>query len=240
MAPTTSDTFFNGRVQVAQPDKGYRYSIDAVILASLPSPKPGESLLDLGTGCGIIPLILAFRHPGIRITGVEVQPELARLAELNASSNGMQDRIRILHLDMRRLSAEMLNGPVDWIITNPPYRQAASGRINPDSQRALARHEINLNLRQLIKCTKRLLRTGGRFATIYPGERTVDLLSEMRTAGLEPKSLRCVHSQTRDTAKLVLVQGVMGGRPGLKIESPLVIYGSDGQYSDAVQAMMTP
>ena len=240
MEQITSDTFFNGSVRVAQPDKGYRYSIDAILLASLPRPKAGESLLDLGTGCGIIPLILAFRHPGIKITAVEVQSELARLAELNAVANGMQDRIRVLHTDMRQLTTEMLNGPADWIVSNPPYRPACSGRINPDSQRALARHEINLNLRQLTKTTRRLLKTGGRFGIIYPAERAVDLLNEMRSARLEPKALRCVHSQARDAAKLVLVRGVMGGKPGLKIEPPLVIYGSDGQYSEAVRIMMTP
>jgi tRNA1Val (adenine37-N6)-methyltransferase len=240
VAPITYDTFFNGRLRVAQPGIGYRYSLDSILLAALPRPKPGQSLLDLGAGCGIIPLILAFRNVAVSITGIEVQSELAQLAELNVSNNGMQDRIRIIHKDLRRLSLETVDGPVDWIVSNPPYRRVASGRINPNSQRALARHEINVNLQQLISATKRLLRTGGRFATIYPSERTVDLLSEMRLAGLEPKWLQSVHSQSGDPAKLVLVQAVLGGKSGMIIEAPLVIYGSDGEYSGAVQAMMNP
>ncbi len=239
MTHITYDTFFNGRLRVAQPASGYRYSLDAILLAALPRPKPGQSLLDLGTGCGIIPLILAFRNLGVRITGVELQPELARLAQRNVLNNGLQDRIRIIHEDLRRLSLkEGVDGPVDWVVSNPPYRPAASGRINPNSQRALARHEINVNLQQLINTAKRLLKTGGRFATIYPGERTVELFAEMRSAGIEPKWFQGIHSQSGDTAKLVLVQGVMGGKPGLRIEAPLVIYGADGEYSGAVQAMM--
>jgi tRNA1Val (adenine37-N6)-methyltransferase len=240
VAHVTHDTFLNGRLQIAQPGSGYRYSIDAVLLAALPRPKPGQSLLDLGTGCGIIPLILAFRNHDVRITGVEVQSELARLAAMNVANNGLQDRIRILHADLRRLSPDMVCGPVDWIVSNPPYRRAVSGRINPDNQRALARHEIKVNLHQLIGSVRKLLKTGGRFAIIYPSERAVDLFNEMRTAGLEPKWLQCVHSQADGDARLVLVQAVMGGKPGLKIESPLVVYASDGSYSAAVRNMMMP
>jgi len=240
VAHITYDTFFNGQLRVAQPGSGYRYSLDSILLAALPRPMPGQTLLDLGSGCGIIPLILAYRHVEVRITGVEVQPELAELADMNVSNNSMQDRIRIIHEDLRRLSLEMVNGPVDWIVSNPPYRRAASGRVNPDSQRALARHEINVNLQQLIHTTRRLLRTGGRFTTIYPSERAVDLLSEMRSAGLEPKWLQSVHSLAGDPAKLVLVLAVLGGKAGLRIEAPLVIYGPDGQYSGAVQEMMNP
>jgi tRNA1Val (adenine37-N6)-methyltransferase len=240
VADVTHDTFLNGQLRIAQPGSGYRYSIDAVLLAALPRLKPGQSLLDLGTGCGIIPLILAFRNLAVHITGVEVQSELARLAAMNVANNGLQDRVRIIHEDLRRLSSAMVGGPVDWIVSNPPYRRAVSGRVNPDSQRALARHEINVNLPQLIGATRRLLKTGGRFAIIYPSERAVDLFNHMRLAGLEPKWLQCVHSQADGDAKLVLVQAIMGGKPGLKIQKPLVIYGSDGCYSAAVQDMMMP
>jgi tRNA1Val (adenine37-N6)-methyltransferase len=236
----THDTFLNGQLNIAQPGSGYRYSIDAVLLASLPRPKAGQSLLDLGTGCGIIPLILAFRNREVRITGVEVQRELVQLAAMNVMNNGLKDRVRIIHEDLRRLSQDIIGGPVDWIVSNPPYRRAVSGRVNPDTQRALARHEIKVNLHQLISTVKRLLKTGGRFAIIYPSERMVDLFNEMRQAGLEPKWLQCVHSQAEDEAKLILVQAVMGGKAGLKIGRPLVVYGSDGNYSTAVQNMMAP
>ncbi|MEJ2660012.1 MAG: tRNA1(Val) (adenine(37)-N6)-methyltransferase [Desulfobacteraceae bacterium] len=240
MARVTHDTFLDGNLRISQPGSGYRYSLDAVLLAALPNLKPGQSLLDLGTGCGIIPLILAFRNREARISGVEVQSELARLAAINVENNGLQDRVRIIHADLRHLTPEMVSGPVDWIVSNPPYRRAVSGRVNPDTQRALARHEIKVNLHQLVSTARRLLKTGGRFAIIYPSERAVDLFSEMRPAGLEPKWLQCVHSQADGDAKLVLVQAVMGGKPGLKIERPLVVYGPDGRYSAAVKDMMVP
>lgn len=238
MAPVTYDTFLNGKLCITQPESGYRYSIDAVLLAALPSLKPGQSLLDLGTGCGIIPLILAFRNHEVRATGVEVQSELACLAAMNVTNNGLQDRVRIIHEDMRNLTTAMIGGPVDWIVSNPPYRRAVSGRINPDTQRALARHEIKVNLHQLMGTARRLIKTGGRFAIIYPSERAVDLFSELRLAGFEPKWLRCVHSQADGDAKLVLVKAVMGGKPGLKVERPLVVYGPDDNYSTEVQDMM--
>ena len=240
MAGYTNDSFFNGRLKVAQFHFGYRYSIDAIILAAFPRLKPGECLIDLGTGCGIIPLILAFRFPDAKITGIEVQMELAQLAQKNVASNKMEDRIQIIHADMRYLSSKKTCGPVDWIVSNPPYRRSNSGRINPNSQRALARHEINVNLEQLLDSTKRLLKTGGRFVTIYPSERTADLISTMRTAGIEPKLLQCIHSRAHEAAKLVLVCGIAGGKPGLKINSPLIIYDENGQYSKAIQEMMRP
>ncbi len=236
----TTDTFFNGRVQVVQASQGYRFSIDAILLAAAVQPKPGERLLDLGTGCGIIPLILAFRNPAVRIHGVEVQADLVKLAQMNVAGNHMHKQITILQTDMRLLTAKALGGPMDWVVSNPPYRRPNSGRINPNAQRALARHEIKLNLIELLQTVRRMLRTGGGFMVIYPGERVADLFFEMRSAGIEPKRLRCIHSNSEAGAKLVLVKGVTGARPGLSIEEPLVLYNKDGSYTRAVQTMMNP
>jgi tRNA1Val (adenine37-N6)-methyltransferase len=233
----TADTFFNGRLKVHQARDGYRFSIDAVLLADAVHPKAGQSIIDLGTGCGIIPLILAFRYPGVVIHGVEMQTELAELADLNVTANGLQDRIQVIHKDVRRLNHDDTQGLGDWIIANPPYRRPLSGRINPNSQKALARHEIALDLAQLIQTAKRMLKTRGRLATIYPAERITDLLTGMRSAAIEPKWLRGIYSHEGEAAKLVLVQGVKAGRPGLTLAPPLVIYQDDGAYTPVVQAM---
>lgn len=238
MAGCTYDSFFNGQIKVAQPHLGYRYSIDAVILADFPRLKTGDRLIDLGTGCGIIPLILACRYPDAAIIGVEVQAELVHLAKKNVIANRMQDRIHIIHYDIRKLRSEETHGPVDWVVSNPPYRKADSGRINPNEQRALARHEININLDQLLNSVRRLLKTGGGFGIIYPSERLVELLAKMRIAGIEPKSLRCIHSRQCESAKLVLVHGIMRGKAGLKIAPPLFVYQENGQYSESIQMMM--
>ena len=196
--------------------------------------------MDIGTGCGVVPVLMAFRHPDIRLFGVELQDKLARIAEMNVLANHMQDRITILNQDIRRLGQDKVDGPLDWIVSNPPYRPANSGRINPNAEKAAARHEINLNLQDLIQASRRLLRRGGLFATIYPSGRLVDLFFKMRSAGIEPKWVQFIHSRQGEEAKRVLVQGRMGGNPGLKIVSPLIIYDADGQFTPAVQKMMEP
>jgi tRNA1Val (adenine37-N6)-methyltransferase len=236
----TTDTFFNGRVKVNQKRQGYRFSLDAVLLAAIPKPKPFETVVDIGTGCGVVPILMGFRHPEIRLFGVELQKELADVAMKNVLANRMQDRITILEKDIRQLGQDMVQGPVDWIVSNPPYRPANSGRLNPNSEKAMARHEIHLNLHDLIQASRRLLRTGGRLATIYPSTRLVELFIEMRSAGIEPKWVQYIHSRTVDEAKLVLVQGRMGGNMGLETASPLMIYDADGQYTPAVRQMMDP
>jgi tRNA1Val (adenine37-N6)-methyltransferase len=236
----TRDTFFDGRLVVTQTIGGYRFSIDAVLLAAGIRPKPGDTLLDLGAGCGIISLILASRFPQVRIHAVELQPELIELAQDNVADNHMGDRIEVVQADLRVLPREPVTGPFDWIVSNPPYHRPDSGRINPNQQRALARHEIAMDLSQLLACARRMLRTGGRLALIYPAERSADLLVQMRQEGIEPKYLQGVHSQSGQAARLVIVHGIHGARPGLCLAAPLVIYAAHGEYTDVVREMMQP
>ncbi len=239
-ADLTRDTFFEGRLFVTQTTGGYRFSIDAVLLAAGIRVKPGDTLLDLGAGCGIISLMLAFRFPEAQIYAVELQPELIELARTNVADNRMTDRVTVVQADMRLLPGGKLPGPFDWIASNPPYHRSESGRINPNDQRALARHEIAMDLAQLLACARRMLRTGGHLALIYPAERTADLLVQMRREGIEPKYLQPVHSYEGQKARLVIVHGIHRARPGLRMAPPLVIYRQDGTYTDAVQAMMRP
>jgi tRNA1Val (adenine37-N6)-methyltransferase len=233
----TTDSFFDGRIRIKQPRSGYRFSIDAVILAHQANPKPGDRLVDLGTGCGIIPMILAYRHPGLHAYGVEVQDELTAIAEDNIFDNQMHDRISILHEDMSALKIEMISGPVDLVISNPPYRKAHSGRINPDRQRAVARHEIRATLKDLIQTAHRLLRPLGHFLTIYTADRMADLFNQLRSSDLEPKFMRTIHSARNSEAKLILVEARKGGSPGMKIGPSLVIYQEDGSYTAEVEKM---
>jgi tRNA1Val (adenine37-N6)-methyltransferase len=236
----TGDTFFDGRLRVAQSRLGYRFSIDAVLLAHFVQPRPGQTLIDLGTGCGIIPLMLVFRHPRLRVWGVEIQPELVGLATDNVRANHMDDRICILQADMRAITPDMSAGPVDVVCSNPPYRRGRSGRMNPDGQRAVARHEVAITLPALLQASRRVLKTGGRFVTIYPAERAAELIGHMRSMHLEPKRLRLVHSTGQTDARRVLVEGRAAGRPGLTIAPPLIVYGKDGEYSDEVRRMLLP
>jgi len=240
MKSKTPDTFLNGRIKVKQERSGYRFSIDSILLACHAGPHPGDKVLDLGTGCGIIPLILAYREPNLNIFGIEVQKELADIAGSNVEENHMGDIITILCKDMKELKNDMISGPVDLIISNPPYRKVESGRINPDMQRAVARHEIKISLDDITATVRRVLRTAGRFVTIYSAERITDLLTHMRSAGIEPKFLRMIHSNIETEAKLIIVEGIKGGRPGVKIGPPLLIYDERGAYIQEVEEMFLP
>ena len=239
MPPYTTDTFFNGRIQVRQERAGYRFSIDAVLLAHHAAPGSEDRIIDLGTGCGIIALIMAFRNPGIKIYAVELQDELVELAISNVKANRLQNRISVLGTDMKKIKPDHVEGPVDLIVSNPPFRRPGSGKLNPDDQRAVARHEIKANLHDIIDAARRTLKMAGRLVTIYTAERTVDILHQMRTEGIEPKHIRMIHSQSSSDAKLVVVEGLKGGKPGLKIAPPLIIYAEHGEYTDEVQAMFT-
>jgi tRNA1Val (adenine37-N6)-methyltransferase len=236
----TTDTFFGGKLLLKQEAAGYRFSIDAVLLAHHVRPRAGERLLDLGTGCGIIPLILAYRNPDITAIGVEIQSELADLAISNVKANHMQNQIAVHCLDMRNLKPSMIGGPVDVVVSNPPYRSQNSGRLNPDAQRAIARHELKVRLIDVLETARRVLRTAGRFFTIYAAQRIAELFSQMHLAGIEPKFMRSVHSRLEEEAKLILVAGTKGARAGTTIGQPLIIYAKEGGYSKEVQQMFEP
>jgi len=234
-----ADTFFDGKLQIFQMRHGYRFSIDAVLLAAAVAPKAGQAVVDLGSGCGIIALMLSLRYPESRFFAVELQPELAELARMNVRANHREDRITVLQTDMRLLTQTTFGGPVDGIVCNPPYRRIDSGRLNPDAQKAIARHEIHLTLAELLRIAGRLLRTGGWLTVIYPAQRLVDLFAMMRAERIEPKWLATIHSFSGDPARLVMAKGVKAGRPGITIQDPMVIYRADGSYTSTVQAMMT-
>jgi tRNA1Val (adenine37-N6)-methyltransferase len=236
----TTDTFFNGKIRITQDRAGYRFSIDAVLLAYFADPRSGDIVLDLGTGCGIIPLILAYRQPQIAIYGVEVQTELAGLAVSNVRENRLEDRITVFCTDMKLLRPAVTAGPVDLVVCNPPFRRQGSGRINPDAQRAVARHEIKANLGDIIQTSHRMLRTAGRLVLIYTAGRLTDILSRMRTDGIEPKFIRMIHSRQDTEAALTLIEGVKGGRPDLKIAPPLILYDKKNDYTDEVESMFRP
>lgn len=240
MNQQTNDTFFNGKLHIRQDPAGYRFSLDAILLASHAQPRAQERVLDLGTGCGIIPLLLAYRHPNITAFGVEIQKELARIAVANVNANQYQNQITVLCRDMRDLKPDSIGGPVDLVVCNPPYHKPKTGRLNPDRQRAIARHELKINLAEMLQTAKRMLRTAGRFVTIYAAERLTDLLVQMRAHGIEPKSMRTIHGQLAAEAKLILVRGAKGAQAGTRLDPPLIIYDSKGGYSREILEMFEP
>ncbi len=237
MPPYTTEHLFNNAITVSQPENGYRFSVDPVILAAHASPKPGERVVDLGTGCGIMPLILSHRYPGTRITGIELQAELATLARKNMAENRVSGTISILTKDIRTLGPSDLGGCVDLVITNPPYKKKKSGRINPDPQKAIARHEIELTLAELLVTAGRILAPGGRFIIIFPAERLGELIKGMDKNGMGPGTARFVHTKHDRTAKLVIMTGIKNQNPVFTVMPPLFLQDSKENSTKEMNSM---
>ena len=236
----STDTFFNGKIKVKQNRYGYRFSIDAVLLAYHAGKYPCSRILELGTGCGIIPLIMTYRNPALTFYGIEIQKELADIANINVKSNNMENQITILCQDMKKLNYNIISGMVDMVVSNPPYWKVSSGRINSNQQKAVARHEIEATLFDVIETACRMLRTSGRIVMVYSTERLTDIITQMRYFNIEPKFLRFIHSNKNSEAKLILIEGIKDGRTGAKIASPLIIYHKDGSYISEVKKMFQP
>ena len=234
----TTDGLFQGRLKILQRKKGYRFSIDAVILAHHISLKDSDLAVDLGAGCGIISLIVAHRNPCAHLYGIEVQKDLCELALRNVRLNDMEERVTIVCADMKDFKSYLKPGMADVVFSNPPYRKLLSGRLNPDRERAVAKHEIEASLSDVMSVAGELLKPSGRLVVIYPADRTTDLVVGMRAFKLEPKRLRLVHSREDSEAELILAEGLKNGKPGLKVSAPLVVHERDGSYTRQFKEMI--
>ena len=222
----TLDEFLDGRLRLIQSARGYRFSIDAVLLARFVTVRPGDVVVDLGAGCGIISLLLLLEKPVARVLALEIQESLADQAVRNASLNGVTDRMAVMLADLRRVP---FRKPLaDVVVCNPPYRRPGSGRVNPDFERAIARHEIMASLNDILSAASALLNPRGRVALIYPAGRLVDVVVRMRAFDFEPKRIQVVYPSMEEESKLVLVEGARGGKGGVKILPPLM---DQGEFS---------
>jgi len=171
------------------------------------------------------------------ITGIELQKSLVSIAKRNVLINGFDHLINIVQADLRRLEVTRLGGPMDLVLSNPPYGKLLSGRLNPNSGKAIARHELSATLREVIRAAAELLRRKGRLAVIYPARRLSSLLVELSSGGFAPKRLTLIHSTLDSGARLVHLESVKGGGEELRVHKPFAIYGSDGNYTDEMNAM---
>lgn len=222
------DLFLDGRLRLIQSKDGYRFSIDAVLVSQFATVRDGDVVIDLGTGCGVIPLILLLLKPAAHVFGLEIQHELASQAWRNARLNGLEKRMNVVRGDF--CQPPFIHGSANLVICNPPYRKMKSGRISPERQKAIARHEIAGSLYEIVRSAALLLAKKGRFALVYPADRMVEAFGCMRRVNLEPKRLRIHYPDLKSNAKLVLIEATLGGRPGLKILPPLL---GQGDFSIA-------
>jgi tRNA1Val (adenine37-N6)-methyltransferase len=224
-------------IKVFQSREGYRFSVDALLLYSFVQMKYAQKIVDFGTGSGIIGLLLAKKYGTSRVVLVELQESLARLAERNALHNGLHERVRVEHADIKNI-CECLEGmSSDLVVSNPPFRTVASGRISLGGEKAVARHEMQLRLSELASSASYLLRARGRFCMIYHPERIAEVFDAFRCNRLEPKRIRFVHNNSDAISKIVLIEAVKEGRAGLRIERPLLLYNRDGSHTEELREL---
>jgi tRNA1Val (adenine37-N6)-methyltransferase len=227
-----------GNLQFVQPKYGYRFSVDAVLLADFLAVKPDERLIDLGTGSGIVPLLASVLTQAREIVGLEIQERLVKLARENVAINHLEDRIQIVQGDLRQAAQLFRAGEFDALCSNPPYRKVGTGRINPDGEQAMARHEIACQLSELLAACKYLVKPGGKVFLIYLPARLCELFEHLRGHKLEPKRIRCIHASEKTAASLVLVEAHRDAASDLKILPPLFLYNRDGNYTDEAKRIL--
>lgn len=227
-----------GDFHYIQPKRGYRFSVDAILLSDFLTVKPDERIIDLGTGSGILPLLIAALRPARQIVGLELQQRLAELARRNVSLNKLDDRIHIVAGDIRQVSQIFRAGTFDVACSNPPYRKIGAGRLNPGNEQAVARHELSCSLEHLLAACKYLIKPGGKVFLIYLPERLSELLTGLNAQRLEPKRIRCVHSTQHAPASLVLVEAQRDASPGLIVLPPLCLYTQEHTYTDEAKRIL--
>ena len=237
-ANETVDTVFNGKLSIIQKRTGYRFSIDALLLAYFATVKTIHRVVDLGSGSGVVGIVLAELHPKLEVVGLELQEKMIDRARRSVALNGLDGRLTMVTGDVRAIGAVVARGSFDGAVANPPYRSASSGKINPDAEKRLARHEIVADIGDFVRAAAHAVRPGGSLAVVYPARRLIDLFDTMRRERFEPKRLRLVHSFPDSEASLGLAEGVKEGHAQLKVLPPLAIYTVGREYTPEIKAML--
>ncbi|OCL25790.1 methyltransferase type 11 [Orenia metallireducens] len=216
------------------------FSLDAVLLANFASPKNDSKVLDIGTGSGIIPHLMQAKYQVKKIYGIDIQAELIDMAKRSAKYNKVEDKLEFINLNIKDGLEIFKRESFDYIVSNPPYMKAKSGKVNLEDKVAIARHEIECDLEDIIRMSSQLLKYRGKVAYVYRTQRLAELLSLMDKYNLATKRLRLIHSQIDKEAKLFLVEGVKGGGVGLDVLAPLILNDENGNYTEEVKAIYFP
>lgn len=228
------DLHRNGYLLI-QNTKLFCFGIDAVLLSGFAHVKKGENVIDLGTGTGVIPILLEAKTQGNHFTGLEIQQQSVEMARRSVKLNGLENKITIDEGDIKQSLSIYGASVFDVVTTNPPYMNNGGGLKNDFEPKAIARHELLCNLEDIIYNASKLLKTGGRFYMIHKPHRLVDIIVTMRQYHLEPKRLRFVHSYAEKEPSLLLIEGSRNGKAMIKVESPLVIYQKNGDYTEEIK-----
>lgn len=221
-------------LRIIQNSSWFCFGMDAVLLANYADLKKNSTVVDLGTGTGIIPILLYGKNTVDKIYGLEIQEEVSEMAKRSVELNDLNEKIEILNIDLKQAEEVLGNNKFDAVTSNPPYMPVDSGLKNNTDNRTISRHEMKCSLRDVIETASRLLKQHGRFFLVHRPNRIVDILTLLREYKLEPKSIRFVHPRVGKSPNLVLIRSVKAAKPDLKFEDPLYIYNDDGSYTKEV------
>lgn len=221
--------------RIIQKKKGFCFGMDAVLLSGFARVKKGECVLDLGTGTGIIPILLAAKTDGEHFTGLEIQEEMARMASRSVELNALEDRIGIVQGDIREASRIFGRSSFDVVTSNPPYMTDRHGLKNPELPVAIARHELLCTFQDVAREAAALLKPGGRFYLVHRPRRLAEIFTVLREHRLEPKRMKLVHPFADREANMVLLEAVRGGGVMMKVEPPVIVFAEPGVYSEEIR-----
>lgn len=220
--------------RIIQNEKKFCFGMDAVLLSGFAKASKNETVLDLGTGTGIIPILMEAKTEGRHFSALEIQEEMAEMARRSVALNGLEEKITVVTGDIKEASKIFGRASFDVVTCNPPYMNQNHGLKNPDEPKAIARHEVLCTFRDVAREAAALLRSGGRFYLVHRPHRLVELIQTMREFHLEPKRMKFVHPFLGEEANMVLIEAFRGGRPQMRIEAPVVVYEKPGIYTQEI------
>ena len=210
------------------------FGMDAVLLSGFAVVKPGEKALDLGTGTGIIPILLEAKTEGRHFAGLEIQEESADMARRSVKYNHLEEKVEIVTGDIKEAGSRFALASFDVVTSNPPYMNDAHGLKNPDLPKAIARHEVLCTLDDVVREAAGLLKPGGRFYMVHRPHRLIEIINTLTKYKLEPKRMKLVHPFVDKDANMVLIEAVRGGKSMIKVEAPIIVYKEQGVYTDEI------
>lgn len=233
----TLDDLILGGLKLIQASRGYRFSLDAVLLAHFPELKENFTIVDLGTGNGVIPVLLLTRSPHIKITGLEIQEHMVDRAKRTIKYNHLEEQIEIIEGNIKDINAILPKDYADLVVSNPPFWKKEEGKLSENEEEAVARHEITVDLKSIVSAGSYILRDGGKMCIIHRADRLPEIIYNFEQNHLRLKRLRTVHPFHDREAKLILAEGQKNGRGGFTILPPLIVYKQPGEYCDELKQL---